>query len=131
MPESLLEDILQLGGHRRIGQRSLADRRHDGDHVDLFRADAQAVRARRAQPQVGVGQQLSSGLDLAVDLARSIVAHDVDGAYRHALATAVTPFQRLATGQSRNRLETVRADVGKNAWLEHPVPSSRQFHLAP
>ena len=130
VPEGLLEDVLQFGRHRGTGERGLAHGRHDSEHVDPLRADAQAVAAGRAEPQVGVGHQLGAGLDLAVDLARTIIADHVDGAGRYAPAAAVAPFEGLSAGQRRDRGEAFRAVVREDPGLEHPVPHRLEFHLA-
>src|SRR5205823_4502789 len=76
--ERLLEHVLQLGRHGALADRLLPDGRHDLDHVDFLRADPEAVHAGRAQPQIGVVEQVHAGLDLAVDLAGPVIADEVD-----------------------------------------------------
>ena len=131
VPEGLFEDVLQFGRHVHTVEGGLAHSRHDRHHVDLLRADPQAVAAGRAQPQVRVDKQVGAGLDLAVDLAGPVVAHHVDRTDSHALPAAVTPFERLAPGQGRDGGEAVRTVIRENAGLEHPVPHGRQVDLAP
>jgi len=63
---------------------------------------------------------------VAVDLARTVVAHDVDGADPDALAALVTRLERLASRQRCDLIERRGVVVGDHARLEHPVPVTGQ-----
>ena len=122
-----LEDLLQLGGNvlARVDGR-LARRRHDLDHVHLFRADAEAVGAGGAEPEIRRVQEGGPADDVAVDLPRTVVADDVHRADAHALGALVAPAERLPARQRRDLVERPGVVVGDHARPEHPVPLPRE-----
>src|SRR3990172_4396689 len=101
------EGLGQLVGHLPLEHRLLADGGHDLERVDLLGADPEAVAARRAQPEVGVVDEVVAAQHLHVQLARAVAAHVLDGADRDALATLVAVAQRLPAVEAGDPLHAL------------------------
>src|SRR5258708_38290818 len=100
------------------------DLRHDPNHGPFFGANAQAVHAGGAEPEVRVLEEIGASLYLAKDFARAVVPDVVDRANGCAFAALIASAQRLCSFDPRDLIELGGIIVPDHPLFEHAVPST-------